>query len=132
MDMLYVTIEHSGTMAMLRSVGYIGPDGSPTGGSAVRDGKTSGPIFAHLYDYNMTAILKLLDAGYPCTTTCRPDADIVASWQTRSKDLAKLDAQNVNYATILKYDPIVVDMSVNPKAAMALGDTGLLDVSPPA
>jgi len=132
MDMLYVTIEHSGTMAMLRSVGYIGPDGSPTGGSAVRDGKTSGPIFAHLYDYNMPAILKLLDTGYPCTTTFRPDADIVASWQTRSKDLAKLDAQRNNYTKILTYKPIVVDMSINPKAAETLAEVCAVDVSPTA
>lgn len=99
---LVATVQHSGTMQLLK---ILGRETCPL---EEREKATDrNVLFAHLYDHLMPLILGFEGA---VLTTKRPEADIRASWMRRGKDLAELEQQLANYRTLLERKPYVLEL----------------------
>lgn len=99
MNLIVATVEHSGTMALLRLLD------SERRGMTPLEESVSGFRFCHLYDHVMGL---LLETDHEIITTDRDPVLIRASWVRRGRDLAELDRQLANRARLLERKPFVV------------------------
>lgn len=107
MDLLVVTVPHSGSFRLLELLDY------ERRGMHDLTEADSGLLFGHLWDMCMPRVLDLA-SRMPVITTWRDPEHIRQSWRNRGKDLTELEREHFpNYAKLMELKPYVVKMWTN-------------------